>query len=532
MQTTDLKYGDEARKRMLDGVNKLGNAVKITLGAKGRNVVIRDPLPDKPPHVTKDGVTVAKSINLVDKYEDMGAQLVKDAAKQTASIAGDGTTTSALLAQVIIHEGLTYLEDTSFPKNPIDLKKGIDKAVENVVQQLGCMTMKVTDENLLHIATISANNDYIIGELIASAVRKVGKNGILTVQPSPNGETFVETTEGIELDRGFLDEAFISNKAKNAVEYTDALILMYDRKISVFRDIEPALIIAINNNRPLLIIAEDIDGEALATLIANNGKPFCKFACMRLPGYSNMQQKILEDIAIATGGKVISEKKGNVLTKIERHHFGEVKHLFMTKTHTQFIGAQGKKADIEERIESLIAQIPYQKNKFEEEKLKHRIAVLSNGMGVVFVGAATDVESKEKKDRIDDAVCATKAALEEGVLPGGGVAYLRCVPKLQTLVDTLTGDERKGAEIILHALAAPLRQMSENAGERTEFILQEITNGTEDWGYNFNSCKFENLLQTGVADPTKVSRVALEHAASVASMFLTTEVSIVDVQRN
>ncbi len=527
---TEISFQKEARQKMKEGVDMLANAVKVTLGAGGRNVTIREERTRKP-KVTKDGVTVARTINLPDKLQDMGAQLIKAAAEKTAALAGDGTTTSTLLAQVIITEGLTYMDSNN--ANPVSIKRGIDQAVTAVTAALKSQSKSVTleNENLISVATISANNDPEIGKLVADAMKRVGSDGVVTLSESKTAETYIERVDGLQIDRGYISPFFVNNPAKMSVEFEDAIILIYDRKISLYMDLEPLLNFAIGNKKPLLIIAEDVEGEALATLIANRTQRSFPFAAIKHPGFGNMSLQMLDDIATLTGGKVVSEAKGDILKNLKfTDYVGRAAKISITNVTTTITGGKGKKADIEDKIQQVKALIENHTNEYEKEKLtKWRLAKLANGIAVIHVGATTEVEMKEKKDRIDDSLCATKAAIEEGILPGGGVAYIRARQAIKDLSND-NKDEQIGIEIVRKALEEPLRQMLANAGiEDTDSIIKGVKAAVDpDFGYNVKTNTFENFYQTGVIDPAKVSRVALENAASVGAMFLTTECAIVD----
>ena len=530
---TEISYKDEARQKMKQGVDKLANAVKVTLGAGGRNVTIRDERTGKP-KVTKDGVTVARVINLPDKVEDMGAQLIKAAAEKTAALAGDGTTTSTLLAQVIITEGLKHMDSAS--ANPVNMKRGIDKAVTAVLVSLREQSQTVTLDNierLVNVATISANNDGEIGKIVADAMKRVGADGVVTLQESKTAETYIERVDGLQIDKGYISPFFVNNLPKMSVDFEDAIILLYDRKISLYMDLEPLLNFAIGNKKPLLIIAEDVEGEALATLIANRTQRAFPFAAIKHPGFGNMSLQMLEDIASLTGGKVVSDSKGDILKNIKfTEYVGRAAKITITNVTTTITGGKGKKDDIADRIQQVKALIDNNPNEIEKEKLrKWRLAKLANGVGVIHVGATTEVEMKEKKDRIDDSLCATKAALEEGILPGGGVSYIRALQAIETLTSE-DKDEQIGINIIRKALEEPLMQMLTNAGVQN---IEEVINTVKacadaDGGYNLKTGAYEAFFTTGIIDPSKVARVALENAASVGAMFLTTECAIVDYQ--
>jgi chaperonin GroEL len=520
---TDLKFKEEARNKMKLGVDKLADAVKATLGPMGRNVVIRNERDGKP-NMTKDGVKVAKSINLSDKWEDTGAQLVKEAASKTSDSAGDGTTTATLLAQVIINEGMKALNEGF---NPIEIKRGMDKTVEIVIDSLRSQTQIVTPERLVSIATISANNDDEMGLLVAGALSKVGQDGVVSIQKSKTTKTYATFVEGIKLDKGYISQAFVNNTVKMWVDFENALILIYDRKISTFKDIEGVLKISMSQKKPLLVIAEDVDAEALATLITNKVQGGMKVAAIRLNAHINY----LEDIAVITGATVISEQSGHVLSEITLKQLGKADKITIDALSTNIIGGKGEKKEISARISQVKAYMDGLDNKAEEEKIKkYRLAKLVNGVGILHIGAPTDAEQEEKIDRTDDAVCATKAAMAEGVLPGGGTAYLRALTKLPLSYENK--GENVGLNIIAKALCAPLQQMCINAGLDADTIVAEVqAQEILTWGFNVKESKFTDMFEAGIIDPTKVTRVALEHAASVGAMFLTTEVVIVDTVR-
>lgn len=524
---TDILFNKEARNKMKKGVDTLADAVKVTLGPGGRNVAIRNERDGKP-KITKDGVTVARTINLVDKFEDMGAQMVKMAAEKTAVMAGDGTTTSTLLAQVIIREGMSAVENGA---NPVEIKKGIDLAVSNVVKFLKDKSQSVNYETMAQVAAISANNNIEIGLLVAGTLKQVGPDGVVYLQPSKTADTFVEKVNGLQLDKGYISPYMCNNMNKMTVEFDDALILMVERKISTYMDIETALEIAIKNKKPLLIICEDIDGEALATVVANKTMKDRPFAAIKLPGYGNMQLHMLDDIAVVTGGTVVSEQRGHVLRQITPDFMGQAKHIVITSTTTSIVGGKGNKRVVSDRIEQVKSLIDNAPNEFEADKLqKQRLAKLTNGVAIIHVGATTDLEMSEKKDRVDDALRATRAAIEEGIVPGGGTAYIRAIQPLQ-LIEGANDDQNTGIRIVLRALEEPLRQIVLNAGKNADSIIKEVQENwaNDDFGYNAKNERFEPLYETGVIDSTKVSRVALEHAASVGAMFLTTECAIIDI---
>lgn len=524
---TDILFNKEARQKMKDGVDKLANAVKATLGPSGRNVCIRREQQPHTPYLTKDGVTVARTINLVDKVEDMGAQLVKMAAEKTALIAGDGTTTSTLLAQIIITQGMTALEGNA---NPVDIKRGMDKAVAIIVDSLKNQSQPVTPENLINIATIAANNEQAIGELVADAIQKTGNDGVIHLTGSKTTETYFELTEGIQIDRGYISPYFVNNSAKMTVEFENALILFSERKISILKDIKHLLELSIQKKQPLLIIAEDVDGEALATLLASKVERGLKFCAIKQPGFGNMQLQMFEDIAVMTGGKVVSPQMGQSWEKVDVTFFGKADKIIITANNTSIIGAKGQKSAIDERIQEIRALIENTKSDFEREKLKNlRLAKLTNGTGIIYVGGQTEVEMKEKLDRIDDAKCATYAAIAEGIVPGGGAAYIHASKTLPASFGNK--DENIGLDIIRNAALAPFWQISVNVGKtvpQIESTIDQIKQSEITYGYNAKTDKCEDLFVSGIIDPAKVARTALENAASVGGMFLTTECAISD----
>lgn len=525
---TDITLRKEARNKMKKGVDKLADAVKSTLGPAGRNACIRREAPPHIPLVTKDGVTVARTINLPDKVEDMGAQLVKMAAEKTAIIAGDGTTTSTLLAQIMISQGLDAMEDDS--ANPANIKKGIDKAVDIVVNALKNMSAPITDDNLVNIATIAANNDSEIGSIVAGAIRDTGKDGVIGLQASKTGETWFEPITGIHIDKGYIHPHFVTNPSKMTVEFDDALILFSERKISAFKDIRHLLELAISNKKPLLIIAEDVDGEALSVMLSSAREGGHKFCAIKQPGFGNMQQQMLDDIAVMTSGKVVEPMSGKSWPAVDGTYFGTATKVLVSSTKTVIIGPGAKKESIDKRIEEIRALIENSPSEVEKEKLKTlRLAKLTNGTGIIHVGGTTEVEIKEKLDRIDDAKCATYAAIAEGVVPGGGSAYVHARKSLPASFNT-DKDEDTGLNIIRDAILSPICQIGLNAGYnmgKMESIIGIISSRDGFYGYNAKKDVCEDLFASGVIDPAKVSRVALENAASVASMFLTTECAIV-----
>lgn len=515
----DIKFNVEARDDLKAGVDKLANAVKVTLGPKGRNVVIDKKFGS--PQITKDGVTVAKEIELSDPFENMGAQMVKEVASKTADMAGDGTTTATVLAQSIISVGL---KNVTAGANPMDLKRGIDKAVSAVVANLRSQSVEVGDDikKIEEVATISANNDNTIGALIAEAMGKVKKEGVITVEEAKGTDTTVEVVEGMQFDRGYLSPYFITDPEKMEVSLENPYILLTDKKVSTMKDLLPVLEPVAQQGRALLIIAEDIDGEALATLVVNKLRGALKIAAVKAPGFGDRRKEMLEDIAILTGGTVISEEKGLRLDAAKIEMLGRAEKVSINKENTTVVNGAGEKDAIVNRVAQIRKQIEISTSDYDKEKLQERLAKLAGGVAVLYVGAASEVEMKEKKDRVDDALSATRAAVEEGVVPGGGIAYIRSIAALETLKGD-NEDETIGIQIVKRAIEEPLRQIVENAGGEGSVIVQKVKEGKGDYGYNARLDKFENLFEAGVIDPTKVSRVALENAASVAGMFLTTE---------
>ncbi len=514
----------DARNKMKKGVDTLANAVKVTLGPKGRNVVIEKKF--GAPQVTKDGVTVAKEIELEDLIENMGAQMVKEVASKTADIAGDGTTTATVLAQAIISEGL---KNVAAGANPMDLKRGIDKAVEKVVDSLKAQSQTVGNDTkkIEQVATISANSDGEIGKLIATAMAKVGKEGVITVEEAKGTDTTVDVVEGMQFDRGYISPYFVTNSEKMEAELQSPYILIYDKKISAMKDILHILEKVAQSGRPLVIIAEDLEGEALATLVVNKLRGTLKVAAVKAPGFGDRRKEMLTDIAILTAGTVISEEQGFKLENADLSYLGQAASITIDKDNTTIVGGKGKKADITARVNQIKAQIENTTSDYDREKLQERLAKLSGGVAVLYVGAATEVEMKEKKDRVDDALHATRAAVEEGIVPGGGVAYIRAVESLDKLKGA-NEDEATGIQIVKRAIEEPLRQIVSNSGIEGSIVVQKIKEGKGDFGFNARTEVYENLLKAGVIDPTKVSRVALENAASIAAMLLTTECVIAD----
>ncbi len=519
-----LFFNIDARNKMKRGVDVLADAVKVTLGPKGRNVVIEKKF--GAPGITKDGVSVAKEIELEDAIENMGAQMVKEVASKTADVAGDGTTTATVLAQSIISEGL---KNVAAGANPMDLKRGIDKAVNTVVENLKKQSERVGNDNkkIEQVATISANNDNEIGKLIAQAMEKVGNEGVITVEEAKGTETTVDVVEGMQFDRGYLSAYFVTNTEKMQAELQNPYILIYDKKISTLKDILPILESVVQSGRPLLIIAEDVDGEALSTLVVNKLRGSLKIAAVKAPGFGDRRKEMLQDIAVLTGGTVISEEQGYKLENASMAYLGQAESITIDKDNTTVVGGKGEKDNITARINQIKAQMETTTSDYDREKLQERLAKLSGGVAVLYVGASTEVEMKEKKDRVDDALHATRAAVEEGIVPGGGVAYIRSIESLADLKgDNI--DENTGIAIVRRSLEEPLRQIVANAGLEGSIIVQKVREGKADYGFNARTETYENMLAAGVIDPTKVSRVALENAASIASMLLTTECVIAD----
>ena len=520
----DIKFNLEARNGLKAGVDKLANAVKVTLGPKGRNVII-----DKKfgaPHVTKDGVTVAKEIELKDPIENMGAQMVKEVANKTADDAGDGTTTATILAQSIITTGL---KNVAAGANPMDLKRGIDKAVSAVVGELKNISKKVGNDNekIRQVATVSANNDETIGALIAQAMEKVKTEGVITVEEAKGTETYVDVVEGMQFDRGYLSPYFVTDAEKMIVEMNNPYILIYDKKITGMKDLLPVLEPVAQSGKPLLIIAEDVEGEALATLVVNKIRAGLKIATVKAPGFGDRRKAMLEDIATLTGGTLISEEQGFKLENTTLDMLGTAEKITIDKDNTTIVNGAGKKADIKARVEQIKAQIKTTTSDYDKEKLQERLAKLAGGVAVLYVGATTEAEMKEKKDRVDDALAATRAAVEEGIVPGGGVALIRAEKGLKNLKG-VNEDENTGIAIVRRALEEPLRQIISNAGGEGAVVVQKIREGKDDFGYNARTEEYTNMYKAGIIDPTKVTRIALENAASIAALLLTTECVISD----
>ena len=520
----EIKFNIQAREELKKGVDELADAVKVTLGPKGRNVIIEKKF--GAPHITKDGVTVAKEIELEDPFQNMGAQLVKEVASKTGDDAGDGTTTATVLAQAIVNVGL---KNVAAGANPMDLKRGIDKAVAKVVEGIKAQAQEVGDdfEKIESVARISANNDSEIGQLIAEAMKKVKKEGVITVEEAKGTDTTVDIVEGMQFDRGYISPYFVTNTEKMECEMDTPYILIYDKKISALKDMLPVLEATAQTGRPLLIIAEDVDSEALATLVVNRLRGSLKICAVKAPGFGDRRKEMLEDIAVLTGGVVISEEKGLKLESTTIEMLGRAEKITVNKENTTIVNGLGSKDSIAARVAQIKAQIETTTSDYDREKLQERLAKLAGGVAVLYIGAASEVEMKEKKDRVDDALSATRAAIAEGIVPGGGVAYIRCIPALDGLKGA-NEDETTGIEIIKRAIEEPLRQITANAGVEGAVVVQKVKDGEGDFGYNARTDTYENFFAAGVIDPAKVTRVALENAASIAGMFLTTECVIAD----
>ena len=520
----EITFETTARDKIKKGVDKLADAVKVTLGPKGRNVIL-----DKKfgaPTVTKDGVSVAKEIELKDAIENMGAQLVKEVASKTADAAGDGTTTATVLAQSIYAHGI---KNVAAGANPMDLKRGIDKAVDAVVEHLKKQSRKIKDSSeIAQVATISSNNDATIGKMIADAMDKVGKDGVITVEEAKGTETEVKTVEGMQFDRGYLSPYFVTNTEKMEVDLDQPYILIYDKKISSMKELLPVLEQSAQTGKPLLIIAEEVEGEALATLVVNKIRGALRVAAVKAPGFGDRRKAMLEDIAILTGGKVISEEQGFKLENATLDMLGRAEKINIDKDNTTIVNGAGKKNEIQGRVAQIKAQIETTTSDYDKEKLQERLAKLSGGVAILYVGAATEVEMKEKKDRVDDALHATRAAVQEGIVPGGGVAYIRAIEALKDLGLT-NEDQATGVNIVRLALESPLRIIAENAGQEGSVIVNKVRDGKKDYGYNAADNKFENFFDAGIIDPTKVTRLALENAASIAGLLLTTEAVVSEI---
>ncbi len=520
----EITFDTSARDRIKRGVDKLADAVKVTLGPKGRNVIL-----DKKfgaPTVTKDGVSVAKEIDLKDPIENMGAQLVKEVASKTADAAGDGTTTATVLAQAIYAHGI---KNVAAGANPMDLKRGIDKAVDAVVQNLQKQSKNIKgSQEIAQVATISANNDLEIGKMIADAMDKVGKDGVITVEEAKGTETEVKTVEGMQFDRGYLSPYFVTNTEKMEADLDHPYILIYDKKISSMKELLPVLEATAQTGKPLLIIAEEVEGEALATLVVNKIRGALRVAAVKAPGFGDRRKAMLEDIAILTGGRVISEETGMKLEDAKLEYLGRAEKVSIDKDNTTIVNGAGKKNDISARVNQIKSQIEVTTSDYDKEKLQERLAKLSGGVAILYIGAATEVEMKEKKDRVDDALHATRAAVQEGIIPGGGVAYIRAIESLKGL-PTDNEDQTTGVNIVRLALESPLRVIAENAGQEGSVIVNKVRDGKKDYGYNARDNKFEDFFAAGIIDPTKVARLALENAASIAGLLLTTEAVVSEI---
>ena len=524
----ELKFNIEAREQLKKGVDELANAVKVTLGPKGRNVIIEKKF--GAPHITKDGVTVAKEIELADAFQNTGAQLVKSVASKTGDDAGDGTTTATVLAQSIVATGL---KNVAAGANPMDLKRGIDKAVAKVVEHIKAQSEQVGDnyDKIEQVATVSANNDQEIGKLIADAMKKVSKDGVITIEEAKSRETTIGVVEGMQFDRGYLSSYFVTNTEKMECEMENPLILIYDKKISNLQEFLPILNPAAQTGRPILVIAEDVESEALTTLVVNRLRAQLKICAVKAPGFGDRRKAMLEDIAVLTGGVVISEEKGLKLEQATIEMLGSAEKVTITKDNTTIVGGKGDKQNIQDRVNQIKNEIKITTSDYDKEKLQERLAKLSGGVAVLYVGAASEVEMKEKKDRVDDALCATRAAIEEGIVPGGGVAFIRSLESLEGLEGD-NADETTGINIVKRAIEEPLRQIVENAGLEGSVVVEKVRNQKGDFGYNARKDTYENLRESGIIDPAKVCRVALENAASIAGMFLTTECVICDAKED
>ncbi|HQB27456.1 MAG TPA: chaperonin GroEL [Paludibacter sp.] len=520
----EMLFDIDAREELKKGVDAIANAVKVTLGPKGRNVIIEKKF--GAPQITKDGVTVAKEVELEDSFQNLGAQLVKEVASKTGDDAGDGTTTATVLAQAIVNVGL---KNVTAGANPMDLKRGIDKAVAQVVESIAKQAKSVGDDydKIEQVATISANNDATIGALIADAMRKVSKDGVITIEEAKGTDTHIDIVEGMQFDRGYISPYFVTNTEKMEVEMENPYILIYDKKISNLKELLPVLEPAVQSGRPFLIIAEDVESEALTTLVVNRLRSSLKICAVKAPGFGDRRKEMLEDIAILTGGVVISEEKGITLEKATLEMMGSAEKITVDKDNTVIVNGVGDKDAISKRIGQIKTQIETTTSDYDREKLQERLAKLAGGVAVLYVGAASEVEMKEKKDRVDDALSATRAAIEEGIVPGGGVAYIRAIESLASL-KAENDDEGTGIDIIKRAIEEPLRQIVNNAGKEGAVVVQKVMEGKADYGFNARTETYENLLAAGVVDPAKVTRVALENAASIAGMFLTTECVLVE----
>ena len=524
MAAKNIKFREEARQKILKGVKTLSSAVKVTLGPKGRNVVI-----DKSygaPQITKDGVTVAKEIELEDKHENMGAQMVKEVASKTADKAGDGTTTATVLAEAIYSEGL---RNVTAGANPMDIKRGIEKAVKEITSEIKKISKPIQDrKEIAQVGTISANGDTEIGEILSKAMERVGKDGTITVEEGKGFETTLDIVEGMNFDRGYVSAYFMTNPEAQECVLEDAFVLIYEKKIAAMKEFLPLLQTVAESGRPLLIIAEDVEGEALATLVVNRLRAGLKVCAVKAPGFGDRRKAMLQDLAILTGGQLVSEELGLKLDNVTLQMLGRVKKVVIKKEDTTLVEGAGKKSEIQERIALIKRQIEESTSDYDKEKLQERLAKLAGGVGIIRVGAATEVEMKEKKDRVDDAVHATKAAVEEGILPGGGVAFIRCIPALEKLANSLSGDEKLGIEIIIKAISYPLRQIAENAGKEGSIIIQKVASMGTYEGWDALADEFGDMFKKGIVDPTKVVRLTIELAASIAALLLTTEAIITE----
>ena len=524
MAAKEVQFGTEVRQKMVNGVNVLANAVKVTLGPKGRNVVLDRSFGG--PHITKDGVTVAKEIELKDKFENMGAQMLKEVASKTNDVAGDGTTTATVLAQAIVAEGMKYV---TAGMNPTDLKRGIDKAVNALVDELANISKPCeTYEQIAQVGAISANSDEQVGKIIADAMQEVGKEGVITVEDGKSLENELEVVKGMQFDRGYLSPYFVNDVEKQIAGLDNPFVLLFDKKISNIRDLLPVLEQVAKTSRPLLIIAEDVEGEALATLVVNSIRGILKTVAVKAPGFGDRRKAMLQDIAILTGGTVIAEEVGLTLEQATLEHLGQAKRIEISKENTTIIDGYGDKSAVEARVGEIRKQIEVATSDYDKEKLQERVAKLAGGVAVIKVGAATEVEMKEKKDRVDDALHATRAAVEEGVVAGGGVALLRARAALKS-VETANADQEAGVKIVLRAIEAPLRQIVANAGGEPSVVVNKVLEGKDNFGYNAGSDTYGDMIQMGVLDPAKVTRSALQHAASIAGLMLTTECMIADI---
>ncbi len=527
MAAKDIKYNDEARRAILRGVDTLAKAVRVTLGPKGRNVILEKKFGS--PTVTKDGVTVAKEIELKDPFENIGAQLVREVASKTSDVAGDGTTTATVLAEYILKEGYKMMITGA---NPMEVRKGIEKAVETVVEELKKLSKEVKGrKEIEQVATISANNDEEIGKKVADAMEKVGKDGVITVEEAKGIETYVEVVEGMQFDRGYISPYFVTNAEKMEAVLEEPYILLTDKKLSNIREIIPILEKVAQTGKPLLVIAEDVEGEALATLVVNKIRGTLLSCAVKAPGYGERRKAMLEDIAVLTGGQVISEEKGLKLENAQISDLGRAKKVVVDKDNTTIIEGYGKKEDIQARMKQIKVQIEETKSDYDREKLQERLAKLAGGVAIIYAGAATETEMKEKKARIEDALHATKAAVEEGIVPGGGVAYIRAIPALEELAKKVKGDQKLGVEIVKKALEQPLRWIAENAGYEGTLVVEEVKRAQNpNIGFDANTGQYVDMIEAGIIDPTKVERIALQNAASVASLLLTTEALVTEVK--